>query len=76
MTEKWEDTSLFIASRDMRGWSQAQLAEKLEESAQFVSDLENNRRPVSRKLAARLGEAWAALNFMYGFQNSRQCLEN
>lgn len=67
----WEESSLFkerfkestpgemiFASRDMRGWSQSLLAEKLKKSVQFVSDLENNRRSVSRKLAARLGEVF------------------
>lgn len=65
----WEETDLFkirfddstpgemiFVSRDMRGWSPAALAEKLGKSAHYVSDLENGRRPVSRKMAVALGK--------------------
>ena len=37
--------------RDNRGWTQAQLGEMLGVKASFVSDLENNRRAVSKKMA-------------------------
>lgn len=67
----WEKTNLFknrfaestpgemiFASRDMRGWSQAALAEKLGKSSHYVSDLENGRRSVSRKMAVMLGDVF------------------
>lgn len=70
-SDAWEETDLFknrfsdstpgemiFASRDMRGWSQSVLAEKLGKSAHYVSDLENGRRTVSRKMAISLGKVF------------------
>lgn len=70
-SDSWEDTDLFkkrftestpgemiFASRDMRGWSQAALAEKLGNSPHYVSDLENGRRAVSKKMAIALGKVF------------------
>ena len=78
----WEDSDLFkkrfedstpgemiFASRDMRGWSQAALAEKLGKPTHYVSDLENGQRSVSRKMAVALGEVFEcdpALFFDFG----------
>lgn len=46
------------ANRDIRGWTQKDLAEKLEIPVQNVSGMERNVRPVSRRMAAKLGEAF------------------
>ncbi len=48
---------IFI-NRDMRGWTQKDLAGRLRVSVQVVSDLENGRRTVSRKMAVSLGKAF------------------
>lgn len=61
LAEAREDTSpgeaVFI-NRDMRGWTQARLARKLGIAPSVVSDIENGRRAVSRKMAAKLGDAF------------------
>lgn len=44
--------------RDLRGMTQAELAERLGVAVTVVSDLENGRRPVSRKMAAKLGNVF------------------
>lgn len=46
--------------RDLRGMTQAELAKKLGVAVTVVSDLENNRRPVSRKMAVKLGEVFGS----------------
>ena len=61
LTEVRENTSpaeaIFI-NRDMRGWTQSDLAQKLDVSVQVVCDLEHARRAVSRKMAVKLGNAF------------------
>jgi transcriptional regulator with XRE-family HTH domain len=42
------------AARERRGWQQEELAQKLEVSQGYVSLLESGRRPVSKRLAAKL----------------------
>ena len=48
-------------NRDMRGWSQVELAKKLGVAVTVVSNMENNRRAVSRKMAKKLGEAFGCV---------------
>ena len=47
---------MIVANRDLRGWSQVTLAEKIGISVQNLCAMENGRRTVSRKMAAKLGE--------------------
>lgn len=82
-SDSWEDTDLFknrfaestpgemiFASRDMRGWTQAALAEKLGKSPHYVSDLENGRRAVSKKMAVALGKVFeCAPSIFFNFGN-------
>lgn len=46
------------ADRGLRAWTQKQLAEKLGVSVQNVSEIERNVRPVSRKMAVKLGKVF------------------
>lgn len=46
------------AGRGLRGWTQKVLAEKLGVSVQNVSEMERGVRPVSRKMAGKLGEVF------------------
>ncbi len=46
------------AGRSLRGWTQKTLAGKLGVSVQNVSEMERGVRPVSRKMASRLGEVF------------------
>lgn len=61
LVEAREQTSpgeAIFLDRDLRGMTQAELAAKLGVAVTVVSDMENNRRPVSRKMAAKLGEVF------------------
>jgi len=61
LVETREQTSpgeAIFLDRDLRGMTQAELAAKLGVAVTVVSDMENNRRPVSRKMAAKLGEVF------------------
>ncbi len=49
---------MIVANRDLRGWSQVTLAEKLGIPVQNLCAMENGRRAVSRKMASRLGEVF------------------
>jgi plasmid maintenance system antidote protein VapI len=44
------------ADRGLRGWTQNVLAQKLGISIQNVSAMEHDRRPVSKKMAAKLSQ--------------------
>lgn len=44
--------------REQTGWSQAQLAERLRLSLSYVSQIENNQRPVTASVLLRLAEAF------------------
>ena len=70
---RWEDTDLakeiqertstgeaIFLDRDMRGMTQAQLAKKLGVAVTVVSDMENNRRAVSRKMAVKLADVFGS----------------
>lgn len=46
------------AARGLRGWTQKTLAGKLGVSVQNVSEMERGVRPVSRKMASKLGEVF------------------
>ena len=46
------------ADRGLRGWTQKVLAQKLGISVQNLSEIERDVRPVSRKMAAKLGEVF------------------
>ena len=46
------------ADRGLRAWTQKQLAEKLGVSVQNVSEIERTVRPVSRKMAVKLGKVF------------------
>ncbi len=46
------------AGRSLRGWTQKTLAGKLGVSVQNVSEMERGVRPVSRKMASKLGEVF------------------
>ena len=46
------------ADRELRGWTQKVLAQKLGISVQNLSEIERDVRPVSRKMAAKLAEVF------------------
>jgi len=76
---------LLRAERELRGWNQSELAERLDISAQYLCDIELGRRPVSfeiaRKLTSHFGHPtvhsakdWARMQFEYDwhvFESSR-----
>lgn len=49
---------LIRGGRTREGWTQIELARRLEVSKTVVSDLENGRREVSKKMAVKLGEVF------------------
>ncbi len=70
---KWDDTDLakeirqqmtpgesVYLNRDMRGMTQAELAEKLGVAKTVVSDIEKGRRSISRKMAVKLGQVFGS----------------
>lgn len=46
------------ADRGLRGWTQKVLAQKLGISVQNLSEIERDVRPVSKKMAVKLGEVF------------------
>ncbi|PJJ42413.1 helix-turn-helix transcriptional regulator [Hallerella succinigenes] len=63
LVEARENTSpgeAIFLDRDMRGMTQAQLAKKLGVAVTVVSDMENNRRAVSRKMAVKLADVFGS----------------
>ena len=46
------------ADRGLRGWTQKTLAEKIGITVQNVSEIERNVRPISRKMASKLGKVF------------------
>jgi ribosome-binding protein aMBF1 (putative translation factor) len=51
-----EPGRLIRGGRTREGWTQIELATRLGVSKSVVSDLEHGRRPISKKMAAKLGE--------------------
>ena len=51
---------LIRGGRVREGWTQTELARRLGISKTVVSDLENGRRPVSKKMAVQLGEVFGS----------------
>ncbi|WP_217897586.1 helix-turn-helix domain-containing protein [Fibrobacter sp. UWH1] len=54
--QKSSPGEMIVAARGLCNWTQAQLAEKLNVAVQNVSEMERGKRPVSRKMAVKLGE--------------------
>lgn len=52
---------LIRGGRAREGWTQVELAKRLNVSKTVISDLENGRREISKKMAAKLGEASAPI---------------
>ncbi len=53
------------ADRGLRNWTQKVLAQKLGVPVQNVSEMERNVRPISRKMAQKLGEIFGTSPNLY-----------
>ncbi|WP_428565623.1 MAG: helix-turn-helix transcriptional regulator [Solidesulfovibrio sp. DCME] len=51
---------LVRGGRTREGWTQVELAKRLGVSKTVVSDLEHGRRPISKKMAAKLAEVFGS----------------
>jgi ribosome-binding protein aMBF1 (putative translation factor) len=51
---------LIRGGRTREGWTQSELAKRLGVSKTVVSDLEHGRRPISKKMAGKLGEVFGS----------------
>ena len=56
--EDWTNRTTIRVQRQKRGWTQVELAGKLSVSKQVISDLENDRRPISLDRAKKLGDVF------------------
>ncbi len=60
-----EPGRLIRGGRTREGWTQIELAKHLGVSKTVVSDLEHGRRPISKKMASKLGEVFGASPLMF-----------
>lgn len=56
---------LIRGGRAREGWTQVELAKRLGISKTVVSDLERGRRPVSKKMATKLGEVFGSSSLVF-----------
>ena len=56
---------LIRGGRTREGWTQVELAKRLGVSKSVVSDLEHGRRPISKKMAAKLGEVFGSTPLVF-----------
>ena len=64
--QKIHQVRLFAFYRKLNGLTQVELAEKLDTTKQFISNMENNRKPISRIMAKKLSKLFkvSAANFI------------